>query len=96
MVFVPMGSVCISAGSPAGDEDVVNDDRRVDCQRRTGALVVAWEGAGGARACAFTGVPFLEVRAVADQANEHGPRDFALNLAGAMRNLAVVLRGIAG
>jgi nucleoside phosphorylase len=41
------------------------------------------------------GVPFLAVRAVADQANEHGPRDFALNLARAMRSLATVLRGVA-
>jgi len=79
----------------SGDEDVASEVRRAECHRLTGALAVAWEGAGGARACAFSEVPYLEVRAVADQANEHGPRDFATNLAKAMRHLAEVLRVIA-
>jgi len=83
-------------GIASGDEDVVTADRRAECHRLTGALAVAWEGAGGARACAFAEVPYLEVRGVADQANEHGPRDFRLNLATAMRNLAQVLRVVAG
>lgn len=83
-------------GIASGDEDIVSVERRADCHRLTGALAVAWEGAGGARSCAFTGVPYLEVRAVADQANEHGPRDFGLNLARTMHNLAQVLRVVAG
>ena len=83
-------------GIASGDEDVVSADRRFECQRLTGALAVAWEGAGGARACAFANVPFLELRTIADQANEHGPRDFVWNLARSMRSLAQVLRVAAG
>lgn len=83
-------------GIASGDEDVVSEARRAECRRTTWALAVAWEGAGGAHACAFAGVPYLEIRAVADAANEDGPRDFALNLNRAMRNLTQVLRIVAG
>lgn len=34
----------------SGDEDIVDADRRREIQQLTGALAVAWEGAGGARA----------------------------------------------
>ncbi|MFL5803310.1 MAG: acyltransferase [Roseiflexaceae bacterium] len=45
----------------SGDEDVIEDERRHAIFAATGALAVAWEGAGGARACAFSGVPYLEL-----------------------------------
>jgi adenosylhomocysteine nucleosidase len=70
-----------------GDEDVVDTDRRRALRESTGALAVAWEGAGGARACAFSGVPFVEIRAVTDTANQDAPADFSSNLKVAMRNL---------
>lgn len=82
-------------GIASGDEDVVDAKRRSECQQLSGALAVAWEGAGGARACAFSQVPFLEIRAIVDNANEDGPRDFRVNLRMAMQNLAQVLRAFA-
>jgi len=50
-------------------------------------LAVAWEGAGGARACRFSGVPFIEIRGITDRANSQAPADFQMNLASAMRHL---------
>jgi adenosylhomocysteine nucleosidase len=75
----------------SGDEDVIEPHRRADIRERTGALVVAWEGAGGARACQFSGVPYLEIRGVTDKANSAAATDFAANLAVVMRNIAVLL-----
>ena len=53
--------------------------------------MVAWEGAGGARACAFSQVPFVEVRAVTDAADHQAPSDYDANLEVAMNNLAAFL-----
>src|SRR5215468_11081870 len=39
----------------SGDEDVIEGERKAAIFAATGALAVAWEGAGGARACAFSG-----------------------------------------
>ena len=39
------------ASVASGDEDVVDIDRRKAIHKLTGAFAVAWEGAGGARAC---------------------------------------------
>lgn len=75
----------------SGDEDVVDRQRRRALQQATGALVVAWEGAGGARACAFSRVPFVEIRAVTDTADHDAPLDFARNLKAAIDNLAVLI-----
>ena len=46
----------------SGDEDVVETERKRALRKSTGALAVAWEGAGGARACAFSRIPFVEIR----------------------------------
>jgi adenosylhomocysteine nucleosidase len=75
----------------SGDEDVIDDARKQALRRSTGALAVAWEGAGGARACAFSGVPFVEIRGVTDAANHAAPADFKTNLAVAMRNVATLI-----
>jgi adenosylhomocysteine nucleosidase len=86
------GSFKIHAGPIAsGDEDVIDDERRQAIQRLTGALAVAWEGAGGARACQFSGIPFVEIRGVTDSANSSAALDFEANLASAMRNVAMVI-----
>ena len=45
----------------SGDEGVADLDRAQAIHESTGALAVAWEGAGGARAAEFSEVPFLEV-----------------------------------
>ena len=80
----------------SGDEDIVDIDRRLELQLDTGALAVAWEGAGGARASAFSGVPFLEVRGITDKGDHAGPVNFKANLRTAMRNVATVVSLVAG
>ena len=75
----------------SGDEDVVTADRARALRVGTGAVAVAWEGAGGARACAFSHTPYLELRGVTDQATAAAPEDFARNLMIAMRNIATLI-----
>jgi adenosylhomocysteine nucleosidase len=75
----------------SGDEDVVAIERQAELRLRTGALAVAWEGTGGARACQFSAVPFVEIRGVTDGANNNAAADFRANLATAMRNVATVI-----
>jgi adenosylhomocysteine nucleosidase len=75
----------------SGDEDIVDPVRARELHQSTGALAVAWEGAGGARACEFNNVRFLEVRGISDSADQAAAADFASNLPLAMRNVASVL-----
>lgn len=77
----------------SGDEDVVDKARAEEIGRQTGALAVAWEGAGGARACSFNKVPFVEIRGITDHANTDVPYDFLPNLEKAMKNVASCLIG---
>jgi adenosylhomocysteine nucleosidase len=75
----------------SGDEDIVDPGRALELSTQTRALAVAWEGAGGARACKFNNVPFLELRGITDTANNTAPIDFAANLKLAMANVADTL-----
>ena len=75
----------------SGDEDVIEVERRQEIQARTGALVVAWEGAGGARACQFSGIPYLEIRGVTDGANGTAAADFATNLEKVIHHVALLI-----
>jgi adenosylhomocysteine nucleosidase len=75
----------------SGDEDVVDAGRRKSIHELTGALAVAWEGAGGARACHFSGLPFVEIRGISDGANSAAAADFALNLPRVMENVALLV-----
>ncbi len=75
----------------SGDEDVIDNERRRTLHQSTGALVVAWEGAGGAMACTFSNVLFLEIRGVTDIANHNAPSDFETNLEVAMNNVAILI-----
>ena len=52
---------------------------------------MAWEGAGGARACRFNQIAFLELRAITDTADHDAPGDFAANLQIAMANAAALV-----
>ena len=72
----------------SGDEDVVEAERAKEIRDATQALAVAWEGAGAARACKFSRVPFLEIRGITDQADSAAPANFAKNLKVAMANVA--------
>lgn len=72
----------------SGDEDVVESERRRHIQKLTSAYAVAWEGAGGARACQFSNVPYIEIRGVTDGADGDAAASFEMNLASLMDNLA--------
>jgi adenosylhomocysteine nucleosidase len=78
----------------SGDEDVIDSARAAELASSTGALAVAWEGAGGARACLMAGVPFVEVRAVVDTCGPSASRDFSTHLNLAMSELARVLAAL--
>lgn len=75
----------------SGDEDVIDVERATVLRQATEACAVAWEGAGGARACRFSGVPFLELRGLTDTADHHAPGDFAAHLERAMTNAAALI-----
>jgi adenosylhomocysteine nucleosidase len=68
----------------SGDEDIMTTERRQQLHEDTGGLAAAWEGAGGARACAFSGTPFIEIRGVTDAANTRAAAAFEDNLEMAM------------
>ena len=72
----------------SGDEDIMSTKRKAEVRERTSADVVAWEGGGGARACNFSDVPFVEVRGVTDFADHQSEGDFFKHLEAVMGNLA--------
>ncbi len=75
----------------SGDEGIVEAQRASEVHAATGALAVAWEGAGGARAAQFSHVPYLELRAISDGANEAAFTDFFANIPLAMQSIAAIL-----
>jgi adenosylhomocysteine nucleosidase len=74
-----------------GDEDVIEVARGAELYKAHNALAVAWEGIGGARAAAFSEVPYLEVRGATDTANHEAPVVFDTNLKIVMKNIAFLL-----
>ncbi|MFN2188693.1 MAG: 5'-methylthioadenosine/S-adenosylhomocysteine nucleosidase [Candidatus Promineifilaceae bacterium] len=72
----------------SGDEDIVGFERRKELHETTGAVAVAWEGAGGARACRFSAVDFIEIRGITDGADPNAAEDFEKNLHIAVTNIA--------
>lgn len=75
----------------SGDEDIVERERGQALHRQTGALAVAWEGAGVARACRFTDLPYLEIRGITDNADHNAPVVFRENLEIAMAHIGRLL-----
>ncbi|MDX1546594.1 MAG: hypothetical protein R3247_06385 [Rhodothermales bacterium] len=75
----------------SGDEDIVGAARAQALRALTGALCVAWEGAGGARAAAFSGLPYVELRTVTDATDEGAADSYRGHLADAVGNLGTVL-----
>jgi adenosylhomocysteine nucleosidase len=71
----------------SGDEDIVERSRAEEIERKTGAIAVAWEGAGGARACRFSEVPYVELRGITDAADPDAPRVFGVNLSQVMAHI---------
>ena len=82
VVFGPIAS---------GDEGIDSSARARELMDKTGGIVAAWEGAGGAKACQFAGVPYVEVRCVSDLADEDAMTDFKENTPIAMGNLAKLM-----
>ena len=74
-----------------GDEDVIEVTRGAELRELHGALAVAWEGVGGARASAFSEVPYLEIRGATDTADHEAPLVFYINLKIVMKNIAYLL-----
>lgn len=74
-----------------GDEDVIDVQRGRELRDLHNALAVAWEGIGGARAAAFSDVPYLEIRGATDTADHEAPVVFDVNLKIVMRNIASLL-----
>ena len=79
----------------SGDEGIADPRRASELHRDTGAIAVAWEGAGGARAAAFSGLPFLELRGISDGAGNDAPSEFETNLPNAVHNVAVIILSLA-
>ncbi len=80
----------------SGDEDVMDGLRARELRQQTAALAVAWEGAGGARACALNNTPYVEIRGVTDFADSNASANFKENLSLALKNVATVLRTLPG
>lgn len=76
----------------SGDEDIVETERALEVAKQTGARAVAWEGAGAARACAFTRVPFIEIRGISDSADHAAPENFRSNAELAMRHVGELIQ----
>jgi adenosylhomocysteine nucleosidase len=74
-----------------GDEDVIDIQRGAELRELWDALAVAWEGVGGARASAFSDIPYLEIRGATDTADHEAPVVFYVNLKIVMKNIAFLL-----
>ena len=72
----------------SGDEDIIDRRRAAELRAQTDALCVAWEGSGGARAAAFNGLPFAEIRGITDGADADAAASFRENLPVAMPNIS--------
>ena len=81
-------------GIASGDEGIASEKRIRELVESTGAMVVAWEGAGGARAAQLSGLPFLEIRGISDGAGENAFEEFWANIPIAIRSVATVVREI--
>lgn len=75
----------------SGDEDVVSSSRAAEIRAQTGAVCVAWEGSGAARAATYNNIGSLEIRGITYAADKEEPQDFHHNLPIAIGNLFRVL-----
>lgn len=75
----------------SGDEAILDSKRAQEVYERTGALAVAWEGAGGAKAAQFADVPYLELRGISDNADHEASAVWEGNIPTAIENVAAVI-----
>jgi adenosylhomocysteine nucleosidase len=78
----------------SGDEDIIERARAEELHNLTNALAVAWEGAGGARATRFMGIPYLEIRGLTDVADNDAPIVFDENLKIIMPRIATLVANL--
>jgi adenosylhomocysteine nucleosidase len=83
-------AICFGAIA-SGNEDIIAETRKQELAQLTGCIAVAWEEAGGARACKFSGKRYIELRAISDTADDNAIVDFEINLAISMTNLAQLI-----
>ena len=87
----PGGFSILCGPIASGDEDVIDPARACELHAETGALCVAWEGAGAARAAAFSGRRFVELRVITDSCDATAAADFHASLEEVIPHLAEVL-----
>ena len=75
----------------SGDEDVVDLERARELYSETGALCVAWEGAGAARAAVFSRRAFVELRVITDSCDSGAAANCHDSMDVVMPHLADVL-----
>jgi adenosylhomocysteine nucleosidase len=75
----------------SGDEDIIDSARAEEIRKNTGAVAVAWEGAGGARASCFNQIDFLEIRGITDFADKSARIDFETNLQNVMHRIGKLI-----
>lgn len=75
----------------SGDEDIVDKARAEELITQTKAIAVAWEGAGGARACKLSQIPYVELRGITDGADANVMPNFEKDLKIVMSNIVQLL-----
>ncbi len=87
----PIPSVHFGAVA-SGDEDIIDPQRARELAELTGAIAVAWEGAGGARVCKFLEIPYLEIRGVTDSADGNALAHFKTNVSKVMATAYALIK----
>ncbi len=75
----------------SGDEDIVDAARVQELIEQTKAVAVAWEGAGGARACKLSDIAYVELRGFTDTADSNKMPNFEQDLKIVMSNIVQLL-----
>lgn len=76
----------------SGDEDILSRQRAQEIYDQTkGAIAVAWEGAGGARAAQLSQLDYLEIRGISDLCDGQTFEDFKIHLQVSMKAVAKTL-----
>lgn len=74
-----------------GDEDIIDRRRARELADATGAIAVAWESPGGARAARVAGISWCEVRGISDGADADAAEDFRAQLEQAIQPIAPIV-----
>lgn len=75
----------------SGDEDILDGNRKIELQKKTNCVAVAWEGIGFAKACSSNNVPSLEIRGISDLADKNGEQQFFNNIEDVLKNTSSIV-----